>query len=576
LLAPKPVLPAAGIERALRALTARGPVSHWRALAGPLLLAGLSVSQATPSAPTPLDVGRTIYLHGVVGSGEPLEGVRESAGPRTTGADAACVNCHQRSGFGSGERATQILIPPIAGRYLFHARVRSSEQRDLPYVDGMRVDREPYTQQTLARAIRDGIDSQGRPLSYLMPRFNLADSDMAALIGYLQSLPVGPGPGVTDTVLHFATVITPEADPVKREGMLTVMRQYFDERNARQMTPSRRLQASGKTLYADTMFMVHRQWVLHVWEVSGPASAWHAQLARHLEQEPVFAVISGLGRSNWRPVHEFCEQSGLPCLFPNVEVPVESGDDFYTLYFSRGVLLEAALIASRILGSTGAPASGGIEQVYRAGDSGEAAAAALAERIGNRGPPVHNHVLPAGAKSSEVAAAIRAAAGGETLVLWLRPPDIAALGPAPSGPHAIYLSGLMADLEHAPLPADWRGRAELTYPFDLPEKRSVRVDYPLRWFAIRHIPVVAEQVQADTYLACGLLAEALSRMVDNFNRPYLIERLQSMLEHRVVTGYYPRLTLATHQRFASKGGYLVRFATGTGAQLVADSDWISP
>ena len=551
-------------------------MSRWRATAGALLLTGLAVSQATPPAPAPWEVGRAIYLQGVVGSGEPLEGARESGGPRTTGADAACVNCHQRSGFGTGERATQIQIPPIAGPYLFHARARSTEQRDLPYVDGMRADREPYTPQTLARAIRDGIDSQGRPLSYLMPRFKLGDSDMAALIAYLKSLEVGRAPGVTDTTLHFATVITPQADPVMRDGMLKVMRQYFDERNTRQMNPSRRLQASGKTMYADTMFMVHRQWVLHVWELSGPASAWHAQLARHLAQEPVFAVISGLGRSNWGPVHEFCEQSGLPCLFPNVEVPVESGDDFYTLYFSKGVLLEAALIANRIRGSAGAPAAGGVEQIYRAGDSGEAAAAALAQRIGKRGPLVHNHVLPSGAQSAEVTAAIRAAAGGETLVLWLRPPDIAALGPSPSVPRAIYFSGLMADLEHTPLPADWRGRAELTYPFDLPEKRSVRVDYPLRWFAIRHIPVVAEQVQADTYLACGLLAEALSRMVDNFNRPYLIERLQGMLEHRVVTGYYPRLTLATHQRFASKGGYLVHFADGTGARLVADSDWISP
>jgi hypothetical protein len=65
-------------------------------------------------------------------------------------------------------------------------------------------------------------------------------------------------------------------------------------------------------------------------------------------------------------------------------------------------------------------------------------------------------------------------------------------------------------------------------------------------------------------------------MADNFNRAYLIERLQGMLEHRVVTGYYPRLTLATHQRFASKGGYLVRFAEETGPRLVAVSDWISP
>jgi hypothetical protein len=27
-----------------------------------------------------------------------------------------------------------------------------------------------------------------------------------------------------------------------------------------------------------------------------------------------------------------------------------------------------------------------------------------------------------------------------------------------------------------------------------------------------------------------------------------------MLEHRLVTGYYPRLALAPNQRFASKGG----------------------
>jgi Cytochrome c len=555
-------------------------VSRWGPTAGALLLIGLAVpppvAHASPSAPSSLDVGRAIYLKGVVGSGAPLEGVREAGGPRTTGADAACVNCHQHSGFGSGERGTQILIPPIAGAYLFHPRAQSSEQRDLPYVDGMRVDREPYTQQSLARAIREGIDPRGRALSSLMPRFKLSDSDMLALIGYLKSLPVGNAPGATDKALHFATVITPEADPVKRDGMLTVMRQYFDERNSRQMNPSRRLQASGKTLYADTMFMVHRQWVLHVWELSGPASGWQAQLTQHLAQDPVFAVISGLGRTNWRPVHEFCEQNGLPCLFPNAEVPVEAGDDFYTLYFSRGVLLESALLGNRILDSTGAALADGVEQVYRSGDSGEAAAAALAERIGERGPPVHNRPLPLTATSAEVAAAIRAAEGGKTLVLWLRPPDIAALGSVPTGARTIYVSGLMADLERAPLPAEWRARAELTYPFDLPEKRSVRVDYPLRWFTIRHIPVVAEQVQADTYLACGLLSEALSRMADNFNRAYLIERLQGMLEHRVVTGYYPRLTLATHQRFASKGGYLVRFADGTGPRLVAVSDWISP
>jgi hypothetical protein len=134
----------------------------------------------------------------------------------------------------------------------------------------------------------------------------------------------------------------------------------------------------------------------------------------------------------------------------------------------------------------------------------------------------------------------------------------------------------MGGLEHAPLAADWRLRAKLTYLFDLPEKRAVRVGNPRNWFAIRHVPIVAEQVQADTYLACGLVAEALSHMVDNFNRTYLIERLQGMVERRMVTGYYPRLALATHQRFASKGGYITHFADASGVRLVADTDWTTP
>jgi len=88
--------------------------------------------------------------------------------------------------------------------------------------------------------------------------------------------------------------------------------------------------------------------------------------------------------------------------------------------------------------------------------------------------------------------------------------------------------------------------------------------------------VVAEQVQVDTYLACGLLTEALNRMIDTFVRDYLIERLEGLPEHLLLTGYYPHLTLGTGQRFASKGGYIVRFAGPEGTRLVADRDWLVP
>jgi hypothetical protein len=521
-------------------------------------------------------VGKSIYLRGISGSGAPLEATREGGGLSTKGADAACVNCHQRSGLGANEGRNSVLIPPIAGRYLFHPRLAGPDEPDLPYVEGIRANRDPYNEATLARAIREGISSDGKPLSYLMPRFALNDADMTSLIDYLKTLVPARVPGVTDTVLHFATIITPDADPIKRRGMLDVMEHYFAEKNSRQMTPSPRLRASGKTQYMRTMYMVHRQWQLHVWELTGAAATWQAQLERHLTAEPVFAVISGLGRENWAPVHKFCQKEALPCLFPNVEVPVDSAQDFYSLYFSKGVLLEAGVIAKKIIDPGAGPPPKIVHQIYRAGDSGEAAAGALAAALKGHGIPVQDHVLAPAAQARGLPEAVRSASRADVLVLWLRPEDIAALGEAPAAPLKIFVSGLMGELEHAPLPSSWRTRSDLAYVFDLPARRVAQVDYPLGWFRIRHIAVVAEQVQADTYLACGLLSEVLSHMVDTFVQPYLIEQLQGMMEHRAITGYYPRLTLAENQHFASKGGYLVRFEGSDGTKIVSDGGWIVP
>ena len=137
-----------------------------------------------------------------------------TAGLTARGADAACVSCHQRSGLGTFEGYNlDVTIPPIAGAYLFHSREATTKEAVLPYVAWMHNNRDPYTDATLARAIREGLDSQGRPLSALMPRFALSDADMDSLIEYLKQLGSHPAPGVSERELQFATVITPDADP---------------------------------------------------------------------------------------------------------------------------------------------------------------------------------------------------------------------------------------------------------------------------------------------------------------------------------------------------------------------------
>ncbi len=537
---------------------------RWWRCAGRVLLTVMCAAQACAqtAAPPP---GQAIYRNGMLPSGRPLTAKRE---PDLTisGADAACINCHRRSGLGEVEG--RLSIPPISGPYLFHPRAKDRDDSDLPFVDAMRADRDPYTDDTLAHAIRNGVSADGRTLSYLMPHYNLSDPDMAALIAYLKGMMPSKVPGVSGSVLNFATIITPDADPVKRQGMLDVLNHFFADKDRFSRAESPRMRSAQRW-----SFKANRRWLLHVWELSGPPATWDEQLHEHLAREPVLAAISGLAGKTWAPVHHFCEEAALPCLFPNVDLPVVAENDFYSLYFSRGVLLEADLIAHQLDEHNPAPA-GRVIQVFRTDDIGASAAKALEATA--RGARIVDRAIGASRSKSALSAALKDVTVQDALVLWLRPADLAGLADLPPRASVVLMSGLMGGLSSAPLPPAWRGVTRMAYGFDLPEGRRIRMDYPLGWFRLRQIPVVDEHVQANTYLACGLLAETLSHMADTFVPDYLVERVEGLLEHRILTAYYPRLALAPHQRFASKGGYLVHFAEPTGGRLLADTEWLVP
>ncbi len=542
------------------------------AVAG-LLCLGLIGQSTWAATAASVEAGKSIYRKGVLASGAPLEGLRPM-GAGLKGADAACVNCHRRSGLGSVEGP--LFIPPIRGDYLFHAREATNQEPVLGYVQSMHGNRDPYTDATLKRAIRAGLDSQGKPLAALMPRFALDDTDMEALIDYLKSLGQSPVPGVTPTMLKFATVVTPDADPATRQGVLAVLRQYVVDKNSFPWVASPPLRTSGKTMFSKVLYVANRHWQLSVWQLTGPADGWAAQLKRDYAREPVVALLSGVGGRDWRPVHDFCEREEIPCLFPNVEVPVVDDGDVYSLYFSRGVPLEADLIGRKLKDSLKARPRATVLQIYRADDNGEAGARELAAALRSSGVTLRSEVLAAGHTGKGLKEALRRASTADALVLWLRPADLAALGKAPVALPPVYLSGLLGGLENAPLPPSWRPLARMAYLFDLPDRRVVRVDYPLGWFRFSHIPVVAMQPQVDTYLACQILTETLRHISDVTDRDYLLERMQPILDHRLLTGYYPRLSIATGQTLASKGGYIVRFVGATGNKLAADGDWTTP
>jgi cytochrome c553 len=534
----------------------------------PLLLTLFSGVAAAEAEPAP--AGQRIYREGLLPSGTPLRGQVQN-GVELSGMDAACARCHRRSGLGGSEG--QNAIRPIAGRLLFSRPEIGGSER-VRALFRVKDQRPPYTLDSLARALREGVDPSGRKLDALMPRFALDDADIAELAAYLKGLSLEPSPGVTESEIHFATIIAPGVAPSRVQAMRDVLHAFFRDKNGGTRQESRR-----KSIGTERMYRVYRKWVLHEWVLSGPPETWQEQLAARYRQQPVFAVLSGIGAGSWRPVHEFCEQAGMPCVFPNVDYPEIAQDGYATLYFSRGVALEAEVLA-RHLAESGR--DGRIVQVFRDDAAGRVPAQALRAALQRRGiHAVSDHAVSGEGPVPERfwSRLLRETRPG-VLVLWLNDEDITQLhgqGKAPPGMENVYLSGsLIARPCRVLLFGSWLDRMRLVYPFELSERRAQRLSRMNHWLEARKIPLIDERIQSSTYFALTVAGDALSSMGDNFSRDYFIERIEQMTEQSLSSAVYPRLSLGPGQRFASRGGYVARFPGEGESMLTPVSEWIVP
>jgi mono/diheme cytochrome c family protein len=537
--------------------------SSLRAALGALLLSlagGLSAPVAAAEASmAPGDMlsrGRALYVEGRRSDGSPL--VAERAGGLVlAGAEAACANCHRRSGLGGSEGRS--YIPPVTAAALFTTMAVGKG------ASAIGAGRPAYTGPSLAHALRDGVDASGRRLDFLMPRYRLDDGEVRALQAYLASLPGAP---LADAgVLHFATVIAPEVPREQGEAMVGVLQACFDEHNA-----GPQAERGRKKLAAGMSQRAGRKWQLHVWNLQGPQASWEAQLAQRAGEQPVFALVGGVGGAEWAPVHGFCERAGVPCVFPHLEAPVADTGGYYPLYLGKGALLEAGLVA-RHIAQQGDPGVR-VTQVLREQDpAAQAAADALARALAEHGIASRELRLPA--QAPLVADSLAPVQAQDTLVLWLRPADLQRVGAlAPAGAQA-YVSATLAQRDEVPLPPAWKERTLMAYPFELPQQRERRAGPMRQWLQERGLALTEERVQADAWVACRALRTAMMEAEDHMGREYLVERLESNMERTTATGLYPRLALGIGQRFASKTGYLVRF-DGAAGGLVPVGERIAP
>lgn len=549
--------------------------SIWRGLI--LVLMGVGLVHGQPSAADPR-AGERLYREGILASGEELVG-KGFGDVEIHGEDAACVRCHRPSGFGSYEGG--YYIPPITAPYMFGGRQISRDDRfralfmqaqtaEFRHQVRRVRDRPPYDTKTLGAVLREGLDTNGRKLETLMPRYALTDSDVANLEGYLRTLSSDLSPGVDEDYVELATVVHADVPTDRRDAMLGTLQSFVDWYNKRTLGD---LQLAGHSVYGSSLYTRYsRLYRLNIWEINGPPETWREQLEMHYASKPVFALVSGQVDGPWTEVGAFCDALGLPAVFPITDMPHEIGLlGGYSVYFNAGLKLEADLMRDWLVRA-------GSRKVLQIFDPDSRRSAFPARRMleGDGSENVVFTSVEIDAWRRQVAKS-EAAGGHDALVVWQENPDAGELGAWKKYTGADRLLLPSGALDSAGIAESEQSRDWLfSYP------RALEQDhYPERfraraWMNTRGLDFSAEAVQYRAYYAMLMFRDSFVHLLDHYHRDYLLEVLEHQIQGSPNPGLYPDMELAPGQRFASKSGYIVALKAGDPDVLRQIGDRIVP
>jgi hypothetical protein len=482
-----------------------------------------------------------MYRDGVLSSGEPMTALVGGDVP-IVGTQFSCESCHGRSGMGASEGA--YVVPPIGAQFLFEPSPQPA--------------RPAYDRGSLARLLREGVTPSGRILSpELMPRYMVEDADIDVLSSYLEVLSASDSPGVDETTIRFATIVTEDSATGTGEAVIGVVRRFAEDINRQTRNDGERWDR-GYTPESK-LPTVFREWVVDEWILSGAPSTWANQLEQYYEEAPVFAVVGGFGESTWAPVSEFCEKHKLPCLYPSTDLPYRDQDDFYTVYFSRGLLLEADLIAAHLAESR--PSA--VTQVYCDPDL-VPATTALHRTLVDQGLKVDSVVVGCTDSLPEF--------GSDTaVVLWLERGQLEAMTHTmPPGP--VYVSSTLLDGDLGNIKS--QGEVYAAHPFRLPGERDPAFRRFELWAGTRDVELTSPRQQAETYFACLVINDAVKHMGRFRVREFALDMMDHGESMSAYVPSYPRPSFGPGQRYISKGGYILPIVDGQADS--SEAIWILP
>ncbi|MBI4290031.1 MAG: ABC transporter substrate-binding protein [Betaproteobacteria bacterium] len=471
--------------------------------------------------------GREIYLNGKSPSGRDITALVGQGLVATPATGLPCGSCHGPDGLGRPEGG--VVPSNITWGYLTkpYGTLSTFGQR-----------RPAYTADTLARAIRLGIDSADKRLDVSMPRYRMAQEDIEDLIAYLKRLETYLDPGLSNDRIILGTIL-PGPGPLHSLGqsMRAVVEAHLDSINAQGGIYGRKLELDAR-------------------EAAGTKAVREA--AKNLGKR-AFALVSVFTAGADDEYAELAEDEGLPTIGPfTLFNQDENSLRRFTFHLFGGLPVQARVLAEyaarKLRGQKPSTAV-----IYPADPQWAAIAQTVENQAAGQGWPIPLPIRYARGQISAGELARRLKGDGiEAVFFFGSPAELVSLtreAERMAWTPYVFLPGSLAGKEIFDVPAVFQDKIFLAYatiPSDHTPAAVTEFSALRRGHALSE-PYLLAQISA--YAATKVLVEGLKRAGRGLSREKLIAALEKMYDYE--TGLTPKLTYGPNRRIGALGAHMI-------------------
>lgn len=473
--------------------------------------------------------GRAFYLRGESSSGEEIIAmVGEIDVPAST---VTCAGCHGSKGEGKTEGGV------TAGNLTW-----SFLTKPYGHVDDGKRKHPAFSENSFIRTMTAGVDPAGNKLSVAMPTYRLSQRDMADLIAYLKRIETDRDPGLTETAIVVGTVV-PEKGALAETGqsMREILQAYFDEINRNGGIYNRKIE-------------------LRVAVVPGDITSTAANAKHLIEDENVFAMVSGLTAGADEKIAALSQDAEVPFIGPSTLLPQTSFPlNRYVFYLLPGLKEQAGALMNFAVTKIDRQ-NPRIAIVSPDADLNRRISVSIEDRSKKLGlTTMSGKYYPRDHFNAAEEVAILKKQGVENVFFLGSDADLKALiieGETAGWNPSIYALGVLVGKDiSAVVPAKMKDKIFLafpTIPADLSPGGAATYAALVEKNKLgsRHAAARLSALAAAT-----ILVEGLKLAGKDLSRERLVSSLEGLYEFN--TGFMPRITFGPNRRIGALGAYVV-------------------